>query len=262
MIPLYTENPRLRAPLVTIGLVVSIGAVWLFAQAGGLDSFKLAASVCNWGLVPGELTHRAVVGTAVPLGPGLACIVDREPINLLTPLTSMFLHGGWGHVLGNLLFLWVFGSSIEDSTGRLRFAGFYLLCGLAAAAAQVLIDPASPVPMVGASGAISGVMGAFLVLYPRVRVHLLIFLFFFIDVVAVPAWLLLVYWFALQLLTGLPQLSAIRPDISDGVAVWAHIGGFAAGALLIRFFARPDMVRERRSRRVPQRMNRRLWPSV
>jgi len=262
MIPLYTENPRLRAPLVTFGLVVIIGAVWLFAQAGGFSSFTLAASVCNWGLVPGELTHRAVVGTAVPLGPGLACIVDREPNNLLTPLTSMFLHGGWGHVLGNLLFLWVFGSSIEDSMGRLRFAGFYLLCGLAAAAAQVLIDPASPVPMVGASGAISGVMGAFLVLYPRVRVHLLIFLFFFIDVVAVPAWLLLVYWFAMQLLTGLPQLSAIRPDISDGVAVWAHIGGFAAGALLIRFFARPDLVRERRSRRIPQRTRRRPWPSL
>lgn len=262
MIPLYTENRRLRAPLVTIGLVVSIGAVWLFVQAGGFDSFTLAASVCNWGLVPGELTHRAVVGTAVPLGPGLACLVDREPINVLTPLTSMFLHGGWGHVLGNLLFLWVFGSSIEDSMGRWRFAGFYLLCGLAAAAAQVLIDPASPVPMVGASGAISGVMGAFLVLYPRVRVHLLIFFFFFIDVVAVPAWLLLVYWFAVQLLTGLPQLSALRPEISDGVAVWAHVGGFAAGAFLIRFFARPELVRERRSQRVPPRVRRRLWPSL
>jgi membrane associated rhomboid family serine protease len=198
----------------------------------------------------------------VPLGEGLACIVDREPINLLTPLTSMFLHGGWGHVLGNLLFLWVFGSSIEDSMGRLRFALFYLLCGLAAAAAQVLIDPASPVPMVGASGAISGMMGAFLVLYPRVRVYLLVFLFFFIDVVAVPAWLLLVYWFGVQLLTGLPQLSTLRPEISDGVAVWAHVGGFAAGALLIRLFAREELVRLRRARHVPQRVRRRPWRAI
>ncbi|MEO8178185.1 MAG: rhomboid family intramembrane serine protease [Deltaproteobacteria bacterium] len=260
MIPLYTENPRLRAPLVTIGLVLSIGLVWLFAQSGGFDSFTLAATVCNWGLVPGELTQRAAEGTAVPLGPGLACVVDREPMNLLTPLTSMFLHGGWGHVLGNLVFLWVFGSSIEDSMGRLRFLVFYLLCGLAAATAQVLIDPASPVPMVGASGAISGVMGAFLVLYPRVRVHLLVFLLFFIDVVAVPAWLLLLGWFALQLLTGLPMLSRLGPEVSDGVAVWAHVGGFAAGALLIRWFARPDLVRERRSRRVPQRRGR--WRSA
>jgi membrane associated rhomboid family serine protease len=262
MFPLYAENPRLRAPLVTIALVLGIAAVWLFIQAGGFDSFRLAATVCNWGLVPGELTRRAALGTAVPLGAGLACVVDREPINVLTPLTSMFLHGGWGHVLGNLLFLWVFGSSIEDSMGRLRFAAFYLLCGLAAAAAQVLINPASPVPMVGASGAISGVMGAFLVLYPRVRVYLLVFLFFFIDVVAVPAWLLLVYWFAVQLLTGLPELSALRPEVSEGVAVWAHVGGFAAGALLIHLFARPDLVRERRARRLPQRVRRRLWPSV
>jgi len=100
MFPLYTENPRLRAPLVTIVLVLLIGAVWIFLQTGGFNSHVLAASVCNWGLVPGEITHQARVGTAVPLGDGLACIVDREPINVLTPLTSMFLHGGWGHVLG------------------------------------------------------------------------------------------------------------------------------------------------------------------
>jgi membrane associated rhomboid family serine protease len=262
MIPLYTEHRRLRTPLITMGLVLTIGTIWLFVQAGGLQPFTLAASICNWGLVPGELTHRALVGTAVPLGPGLACIVDREPINFLTPITSMFLHGGWGHVLGNLLFLWVFGSSIEDSMGRLRFVGFYLMCGLAAAATQVIVNPVSPVPMVGASGAISGIMGGFLVLYPRVRVHLLVFLFFLVDVIAVPAWLLLVYWFAVQVVTGLPELSTLRPEVSAGVAVWAHVGGFAAGALFIRLFARPDLVRERHSRRVERRDRRPRWGSL
>jgi membrane associated rhomboid family serine protease len=259
MIPLYAEHPRLRSPIVTIGLVLSISAVWLFLQGGGLGRYSLAASVCNWGLVPGEITGRAVVGTAVPIGPGLSCVVDREPINLLTPLTSMFLHGGWGHLLGNLLFLWVFGSSIEDSMGRVRFLTFYLLTGLAGAMAQVLVNPASPIPMVGASGAISGVMGAFLVLYPRVRVYLLIFLLFLVDVVALPAWILLLYWFGMQLLTGLPQLSVVRPEVSEGIAVWAHVGGFGAGALLIRFFARADLVKQRRSRRVQPRDRRPQW---
>jgi hypothetical protein len=107
----------------------------------------------------------------------MACVVDAEPINPFTPLTSMFLHAGWGHLLGNCLFLWVFGRAVEDSMGRFRFLGFYLICGLAAAVAQVFIDPASPIPMVGASGAISGVMGGYLVLYPRVRVHLLVLIF-------------------------------------------------------------------------------------
>jgi membrane associated rhomboid family serine protease len=262
MIPLYTENPRLRRPLITMALVVTIGAVWLSVQAAGFEPVALAASICNWGLVPGELTHRALVGTAVPIGPGLACIVDREPINLLTPITSMFLHGSWGHVLGNLLFLWVFGSSIEDSMGRLRFVVFYLLCGLAAAAVQVVVNPASPVPMVGASGAISGIMGGFLVLYPRVRVHLLVFLFFLIDVIAVPAWLLLVYWFVVQVITGLPELSTLRPEVSTGVAVWAHVGGFSAGACLIRLFARPALVRSRGSRRVEPRHRWPHWGSL
>jgi membrane associated rhomboid family serine protease len=250
MIPLYADNPRLRTPVITAGLVLVIAAIWLFAQRGGFDDFTLAASICNWGLVPGEITRRAEVGTAVPLGPGLACLVDREWINVWTPISSMFLHGGWGHVLGNLLFLWVFGSNIEDSMGRLRFTLFYLACGLAAAAAQVSVNPESPVPMVGASGAISGVMGGYLVLYPRVRVHLLVFLVIFVTVVAVPAWLLLVYWFLVQLLAGLPELSALRPDVSAGVAVWAHLGGFVAGLLLIKVFVKPELTGIRRQQRL------------
>src|SRR5690348_14416913 len=121
MIPIGDENPTLRFPLVTLLLLAAMGAVWVLVQGAGFDARTLSATVCNYGLVPGEITGRAHVGTAVPIGPGLMCVVDRDPINWLTPLTSMFLHGGWLHLLGNGLFLWVFGNNVEDSMGRLRF---------------------------------------------------------------------------------------------------------------------------------------------
>jgi membrane associated rhomboid family serine protease len=184
----------------------------------------------------------------------MACVVDDEAINVLTPLTSMFLHGGWLHLLGNGLFLWIFGNNVEDSMGRIRFVIFYLICGLVAAAAQLFISPASPVPMVGASGAISGVLGAYLVLYPRVRVHVLIFLFIFVRVITVPAWMMLIWWFGLQVIEGLPQLNRLSPDVSSGVAVWAHIGGFASGVLLIKLFKNDRLLSGRGSGpRVPAR---------
>jgi len=123
-----------------------------------------------------------------------------------------------------------------------RFLIFYLLCGLVAAGAHVLVEPASPVPTVGASGAISGVMGAYLVLYPRVRVNMLFIFIIFFKVIAIPAWLVLLWWFAIQILTGLPQLMPMRPDVSGGVAVWAHVGGFVAGVILIKLFARRDYI--------------------
>jgi membrane associated rhomboid family serine protease len=212
----------------------------VFQGAGSFVS--LATSVCNLGLVPGELTHRAAVGMEVPMGGGLACVVDNEDINLLTPLTSMFLHGSWGHILGNAMFFWVFGNNIEDSMGPVRFLGFYLACGLVAAVTHVLIDPTSPIPTVGASGAISGVLGAYLVLYPRVRINML----FFIAVISMPAWAVLLWWFAVQVVTGLPQLTPLRPEVSTGgVAVWAHIGGFLAGMLLVRLFENSRLVAER-----------------
>jgi membrane associated rhomboid family serine protease len=175
----------------------------------------------------------------------MACIVDREPINILTPLTSMFLHGGWMHVLGNCLFLWVFGNNIEDSMGHLRFLVFYIVCGLIAAVTHIVVSAASPVPTVGASGAISGVLGAYLILYPRVRVRMLFIFIIFFRVFAIPAWLVLLYWFAIQVLTGLPQLTSVRPDVSSGVAVWAHIGGFVAGILLVKLFENKRYVTER-----------------
>src|SRR6185503_3067281 len=156
-------------------------------------------------------------------------------------------HGGWGHILGNALFCWVFGNNIEDSMGGPRFIVFYLICGLAAAATHILVQPGSPVPTVGASGAISGILGAYLVLYPRVRVNMLFIFVFLIRVIPVPAWLVLLWWFALQVITGLPELSPVRPEVSGGVAVWAHVGGFVAGVLLIKLFEKPRLVAERTS---------------
>jgi membrane associated rhomboid family serine protease len=245
MIPISDDNPTLRFPLMTVLILIVTGAVWVVVQGAGIDPKTLAASVCNLGLVPGEITGRAPVGESVPIGPGLACVVDNDPINYLTPLFSIFLHGGWMHLLGNALFLWVFGNNVEDSMGRLRFLVFYLLCGLAAAAAQVAMSPSSPVPMVGASGAISGVLGAYLLLYPRVRVKVLFIWIIFIQVIYVPAYLVLLWWIGLQILSALPQLSSVNPQVSSGVAVFAHIGGFAAGMALVHLFRNPELVSER-----------------
>src|SRR5204862_7712467 len=172
---------------MTYIILAAMLLTWIFVQGAGFDQQALAASVCNLGMVPGELTHMAPIGEAVPLGRGMSCVVDNDPINIWTPLISMFLHGGWGHILGNALFFWVFGNNIEDSLGHFRFLVFYLVCGVAAAAAHIVAQPASPLPTVGASGAISGVLGAYLVLYPRVRVRML-FIFF---VVPIRAWLVL-----------------------------------------------------------------------
>lgn len=238
MIPIRDDNPTLRRPVVTIALLAIMAFVWLFFQGGGFNPVTLASTICNWGVVPAELTGGAPLGTAVLIGPGMACVVDAEPVNIATPVTSMFLHGGWAHVIGNGIFLWIFGDNVEDSMGRARFVFFYLLCGLVAVAAQVAVGPASAVPMVGASGAIAGVLGGYLVLYPKARIHMLVLLFFYVDVVAVPAWLMLVYWFGLQLVFGLPQLTSA--EISAGVAFWAHIGGFGAGVLLIKLFAKKE----------------------
>ncbi len=245
MIPLGDENPTFRTPVVTYGLLAAILTIWVGFQGAGFDMPALVASVCNFGMVPGEITRMAQVGTGIPLGEGMACVIDREAINVFTPVTSMFLHGSWGHVLGNCLFLWVFGNNIEDSMGRVRFLAFYLLCGVAAAIAHIMIQPGSPVPTVGASGAISGVLGAYLILYPRVRVKMLFIFVIFFKVFRMPAWAVLVWWFALQVLTGLPELSRIDSEVSGGVAVWAHVGGFVAGLVLVKLFEDRSLVRRR-----------------
>jgi membrane associated rhomboid family serine protease len=242
--PIGDENPTEHRPVMTWAMLAAIGVVWLLYQQAGTGT-ALISSVCNLGLVPGEVTRMAPVGQAVPMGMGWACLVDREPINWITPVTSMFLHGSWGHLLGNALFLWVFGDNVEDVTGPERFALFYLICGLAAAALHVVLSPSSPIPTVGASGAISGVMGGYLVLFPKARVRMFfppLFLFHF------PAWLVLIWWFALQVIAGLPQLTMMHADPAGGVAVWAHVGGFVAGVLLVRVFALRDRMERRRAR--------------
>lgn len=247
MIPLGDDNPTIRFPLTTVLILIGMFTVWIVVQGAGMDEQALAYSVCTLGLVPGELSGMARLGTGVPIGPGLSCVIDHDPINVLTPVLSMFLHGSWGHILGNALFFWVFANNIEDVMGRARFLAFYLICGLAAALTHILVDPASPVPTVGASGAISGVLGAYLVLFPLVRIRMLFIFIIFFKVIPIPAWLVLLYWFGMQLLTGLPQVLSPSPEIAGGVAVWAHIGGFVTGVLLIKAFERPELVRRRRA---------------
>ena len=241
MIPLSDELPTTRTPWMTYAILVAMFGTWILFQGAGFDQGALAASVCNLGMVPGEITHMAPVGEAVPFGRGTACTVDNDPINIYTIVISMFLHGGWGHILGNALFFWVFGNNIEDSVGHFRFLAFYLVCGIAAAAAHIAAQPASPLPTVGASGAISGILGAYLVLYPRVRVRMLFFFIIFFKVIPIPAWMVLIWWFFWQLVAALPELTN-GADLSGGVAVWAHLGGFVAGVILVKFFENRHLV--------------------
>ncbi len=157
-----------------------------------------------------------------------------DQLRLVTFITSMFLHGGWLHLIGNMWFLWVFGSHIEDAMGSAKFLVFYLIGGVASGAVQFVTSLGSPVPTIGASGAIAGVMGAFLVLYPRVRVVTLIFIIVFVTTVDIPAAFMLLYWFAIQVLSGLGSLSSVSQ--AQGIAWFAHVGGFLAGILLVRVF--------------------------
>lgn len=245
MIPLSDDNPTVRVPVMTILILVGMLSSWLIVQGGGFDNTALAMSVCNLGLVPAELTGAAPIGTSIRITRELNCVVDAQWTNWLTPVLSIFLHGSWAHLLGNALFFWVFGNNIEDVMGRGRFLLFFLLCGIAAAAVHVAIQPASPIPTVGASGAVSGVMGAYLVLFPRVRVRMLFIFIILFRIIPLPAWAVLLWWFGIQVLLGLPDLAGM--ERGGGVAVWAHIGGFVAGALLIGVFRRRDLVARRRS---------------
>ena len=226
MFPLHDDNPSRGPAIVTVLLIALNVAVWMLVQGLGTEP-ALSHSVCTLGLIPAELLGYARPGTAVPVGEGVDCVLGHP--NWLTPFTSMFLHAGWIHIIGNMWFLWVFGNNVEDELGHARFFVFYILCGLAAAATQTLASPTSPLPMIGASGAIGGVLGAYVVRFPHARVLTLIFLGFFVRTIWVPAWLMLGYWFLLQFLGGLPTLGSEE----GGVAFWAHIGGFVAGAVLV-----------------------------
>ena len=240
MFPYRDDNPTLATPVVTFLLIGANVAMWLLVQGMGAEP-SLSRSVCELGLIPGEFLGRVPQGATVPMGNHAVCMLGDEQ-TWFTPLTSMFLHGGWFHLIGNMWFLWVFGNNVEDSMGHTRYLAFYLLCGIAAAATQTFMNPSSAIPMVGASGAISGVMGAYIVLYPKVRVHMLVILAIFITRIVVPAYLMLGYWFLLQLLGG-----GLSSSSEGGVAFWAHAGGFVAGALLIQLFKDPDLVAQHRA---------------
>jgi membrane associated rhomboid family serine protease len=230
--PLRDDVESLSAPLVTVAIILLNFAVWMLVQGLGSEP-TLSRSVCALGLIPAELLGHLRAGARVSLAPDAPCVLHAGA-SWFTPFTSMFLHGGWFHIIGNMWFLWVFGDNVEAAMGRVRFVVFYLLCGLAAAALQTATNPASVMPMVGASGAIGGVMGAYLVQHPRARVLTVLVLGIFIRTVWVPAWLMLGYWFLLQFLGGLPALG--RDEA--GVAFAAHIGGFVAGMALMPVFRR------------------------
>jgi membrane associated rhomboid family serine protease len=225
VIPLKDENPTELTPIVTLLIIGLNVAAWLLLQGAG-EQQALEASVYALGAVPCEITSRCAV----------------EGLSWAGTVTSMFMHGSWEHIIGNMLFLWVFGNNIEDSMGHLRFLLFYLLCGLAAAFAHVYLNPASSVPTVGASGAISGVMGAYILLYPNVRVRTWLPPFFFFDL---RAFFFLGYWFILQLFSATVELGAESGE-GGGVAFWAHVGGFVAGVVLVKVFENRALVDARR----------------
>ena len=234
MIPLKDDNPTEIFPLFTVLIIGSCVAAWVLVQGAGASEQALTGSVCALGAIPSEITGQGGVGGPCELG-GLTWGAI---------FSSMFLHGSWMHLIGNMWFLWIFGNNVEDSMGRIRFLVFYLITGAAATLTHVLIDPGSTVPLVGASGAISGIMGAYLVLYPHARVLTAIPIFVVIRLMPVPAWVMLGYWFLIQAVSASVTPSAAG---GGGVAFWAHVGGFVAGVVLIKVFERRDLVAAKRA---------------
>ncbi len=218
MIPLRDTQRSYSTPVVTMMLVAVNAVAFLFELS--LDPWTRNHFFAIYGLVPAKL-------------------------HLVSFLTSMFLHGGWMHIIGNMWFLWIFGDNIEDTLGHFQYLLFYLLCGVAAAATQIALNPSSWVPTIGASGAIAGVMGAYLVKYPHSRIQALVFILFFITTVELPAAWFLVYWFVLQLFNGAGALESTRAN--QGVAWFAHVGGFIAGIALVKImparkpYRRPEL---------------------
>jgi membrane associated rhomboid family serine protease len=220
MIPIRDDQPRFSTPYVTYFLIGLNLVIFLFEASLTPQSFKIL--LFQLGMVPANIT--AFLG-----GTGRPGVVAA----FLPTLTSMFLHGSWMHVIGNMWFLWIFGDNIEDYLGHFKYLLFYLLCGLGAAFAQVILNPHSRVPTVGASGAIAGVLGAYFLLYPRAKVLIWFPIFFLFYL---PAWVTLGYWFAMQFVSGAATSIANYSETSGGVAFWAHVGGFVAGIVLIKIF--------------------------
>ncbi|MDO9018683.1 MAG: rhomboid family intramembrane serine protease [Deltaproteobacteria bacterium] len=237
MIPIRDLNPTRSTPWVTWTLLLLCGLVfiWQAVLPVGADRDFVFA----YGLIPRRV------------------MFSQDPAALLTIFTSMFMHGGLMHIIGNLWFLRLFGDNVEDNMGPVRFTIFYLLCGLAAAGAQIAMSPASGVPMVGASGAIAGVLAAYLVLYPHARVVALVPIFIFIQFMEIPAFVFIALWFGLQFFSGIGSIGAS----GGGVAYWAHIGGFVAGLALVYLFRTPHPPAPRMAfeRSQPHWRNSRGW---
>ncbi len=224
-LPLKDINPTRRRPVVTISLIVINILVFLYQMAQGQAG--LHAIAASLGATPFEITHMTdLVGR---MGYHIVHYPGPKPI-FLTLFTSMFLHGSILHLGGNMLYLWIFGNNIEDILGPVKFILFYFICGLAAHALHIASDPSSIIPTVGASGAIAGILGAYLIAYPRARILTLMFLFIFIRLTVLPAFVIIVFWFVIQLISGLTSLGGLA---TGGIAWFAHIGGFLAGIALI-----------------------------
>ena len=220
MIPVRDDQPRFSTPNVTYFLIGLNSVIFLFESALTPDCFKTL--LYQFGMIPANITGYLY-------GDGRLGLIAV----LLPALTSMFLHGSWMHVIGNMWFLWIFGDNIEDHLGHFKYLVFYVISGLGAAFAQLILNPYSRVPTVGASGAIAGVLGAYFVLYPRARVLIWFPIFFFFYL---PAWVMLGYWFLMQFVSGAASSIAYYNDTHGGVAFWAHVGGFVAGIVLIKLF--------------------------
>jgi membrane associated rhomboid family serine protease len=224
MLPIKDDQPRYSTPYVTWFLIALNLLIFLFEAS--LDQRHLTQVIHQFAVVPYHLAVFLRGSTRYSLG------------QVVVPFfTSLFLHGSWMHVLGNMWFLWIFGDNVEDYLGHFKYLIFYLLCGVLAMSAQVLVDLHSTVPALGASGAIAGVLGAYFVLYPKARV----LTWFFVFVLWIPAWIILGYWFVLNFLSGTATALAVQSHNMGGVAFWAHVGGFIAGVLLVRVFGERRM---------------------
>jgi membrane associated rhomboid family serine protease len=207
MFPLRDDRPTYTAPIVTTLLIIACALVFFFELS--LDDFSRDYFINRYGLVPAHFRPTALV-------------------------SSMFLHGGWAHIIGNMLFLWAFGRSLEDAMGHTKFLAFYMICGVAAGITHVFFNIYTTAPTVGASGAIAGVMGAYLIKFPRARIHTLVFPFFFVFMADIPAVFFLIYWFLAQLFSEYGSIA--RTQVANGgVAYAAHIGGFISGIILVQF---------------------------
>jgi membrane associated rhomboid family serine protease len=224
LLPLKDDNPTSSFPFVTIGIILANGLI--FFHQITLDFAASQRFIYQWGAIPYQITHGEVlrVTPSIPLP--------------LTIFSSIFLHGGFLHIFGNMLYLWIFGNNIEDSLGHFRFFLFYLVCGLFAGVAQIVSSPDSTVPMIGASGAIAGVLGAYLILFPGARILTLVFIIIFVKVIRIPALIVLGFWFFIQLL-------GVGGGADTNVAFLAHIGGFIAGLILVKIFQPPASRRRR-----------------